>query len=71
MIFTREIVKVAAVLAMTAAGVALAETIPGDHSMEQDHIQHAMPSGQHPPAGSAMVPSADLAGAFGADGGAP
>ena len=43
---TRKIVAIGAVLAMTAAGVALAETTPGDHSMGPDHMQHAIPSGQ-------------------------
>jgi hypothetical protein len=48
MLSTRKIVAVSAVLAMTAAGVALAETTAGDHQMGPDHMQHAMPSGQHP-----------------------
>ena len=46
MLSTRKIVAIAAVLAITAAGVALAETTPGDHHMGPDHMQHAMPSGQ-------------------------
>ena len=48
MLFTRKIVAIGAVLAITAAGVALAETTPGDHSMGPDHMPHAMPSGQYP-----------------------
>jgi hypothetical protein len=43
---TRKLVAVGAVLAITASGIALAETTPGDHSMGPDHMQHAMPSGQ-------------------------
>src|SRR5579864_4958488 len=46
MLSTRKIVAIAAVLAITAAGVALAETTQGDHRMGPDHMQHAMPSGQ-------------------------
>ena len=48
MLSTRKIVAVGAVLAITAAGVALAETSPGDHQMGPDHMRRTMPSGQHP-----------------------
>ena len=48
MLSTRKILAIGAVLAMTAAGVALAETIPGDHQMGPDQMQQASPSGQHP-----------------------
>jgi hypothetical protein len=44
MLSTRKAVAVSALLAMTAAGVALAETTAGDHQMGLDHIQHAMPA---------------------------
>ena len=39
MLSTRKIVAIGAVLAITAAGVALAETTPGDHPMGPDHMQ--------------------------------
>ena len=45
---TRKLIAIGAVLAITASGIALAETAPGDHSMGPDHMQHAMPSGQPP-----------------------
>ena len=45
MFSARKIIAIVAVLALTAAGFALAQTTPGDHSMGP---QHAMPSGQHP-----------------------
>jgi hypothetical protein len=50
----RKIVAIGAVLAMTAAGVALAETTPGDHSMGPDHMRQMMGSGQ-PPMGPAHM----------------
>ncbi len=72
----RKIVAIGAVLAMTA-GVALAETTPGDHSMGPDHMQHAMPPGQQHPMGPAhmqemtlqrqgMMPTGGHAGMHGA-----
>src|SRR5260370_30940333 len=45
---TRKLIAIGAVLAITASGIALAETTPGDHTMGPDHMQHAMPSGQPP-----------------------
>jgi hypothetical protein len=48
MLSTRKLVVIGAVLAVAASGIALAETIPGDHTMGPDHMQHAMPSGQPP-----------------------
>jgi hypothetical protein len=45
---TRRLIALGAALAITASGIALAETIPGDHTMGPDHMQHAMPSGQPP-----------------------
>ena len=45
----RKIVAIGALLVVTAAGAALAQTTPGDHSMGPDHMQqHAMPSDHHP-----------------------
>jgi hypothetical protein len=43
-----KLIAIAAVLAVTASGIALAETTTGDHSMESDHLQHPVPSGQPP-----------------------
>ena len=48
MLSTRKLVAIGAVLAVAASGIALAETMPGDHSMGPDHMQQTMPSGQHP-----------------------
>ena len=48
MLSTRKIVAIGAVLAMTAAGVALAQTTPGDHPMGADHMRQMMGSGQPP-----------------------
>jgi hypothetical protein len=48
MLPSRKIVAIGAVIAISAAGVALAEMPPGDHQMGPDHIQHATPSGQRP-----------------------
>ena len=41
-------IAIGAVLTLTASGIALAETAPGDHTSGPDHMQHAMPSGQQP-----------------------
>jgi len=46
MLSTRKIVAIGAVLAMTAAGVAIAQTMPDHHSMGPDHMQQMMGSGQ-------------------------
>jgi hypothetical protein len=54
MLFTRKIVAIAGVLAITAAGVALAQTTPGDHQMGADHMHRMMGSGQ-PPMGPGHV----------------
>jgi hypothetical protein len=48
MLYTRKLVVVGVVLAVAASGLALAETMPGDHSMGPDHMPQTMPSGQHP-----------------------
>ncbi len=48
MLSTRKLIAIGAVLAVAASGIALAETAPGDHPMEPDHMQQTMPSGQHP-----------------------
>jgi len=44
---TRKLVVIGAVLAVAGAGIAFAQTMPGDHSMGPDH-QQMMQSGQHP-----------------------
>jgi hypothetical protein len=46
MISTPKLVAIGAVLAVAASGIALAETMPGDHQMGPDHQQ--MMQGQHP-----------------------
>jgi hypothetical protein len=51
MLSTRKIIAIGAVLAFTAAGVALAETTPGDHQMGPGHVQQMMGSGQRPAMG--------------------
>jgi hypothetical protein len=50
MLSTRKIVAIGAVLAMTVAGVALAQTPSGDHPVGPDHMRQMMGSGsgQHP-----------------------
>ena len=48
MLSTRKLIAIGAVLAVAASGIALAETMPGDHSMGPDHMQQMMASGQHP-----------------------
>ena len=48
MLSTRKMIAIGAVLTLTASGIALAETAPGDHTSGPDHMQHAMPSGQQP-----------------------
>jgi len=46
---TRKLIALGAALAVAVTGVALAETVPGDHPMGLDHMQqHSMPSSQHP-----------------------
>ena len=47
MLSTGKIVAVGAVLAFTAARIALAQTTSSEHQMGPDHMQHAIPSGQH------------------------
>ena len=63
---TRKIVAIGAVLAITAAGVALAETTPGDHSMGPDHMREMMvrpaPDGTRPHAGDDAPASGHDAG---------
>ena len=44
---TRKLVAIGAVLAVTAAGVAIAQTMP-DHSMASGQMQQMTASGQHP-----------------------
>jgi hypothetical protein len=48
MLSTRKLVAIGAVLTVVASGIALAETMPGDHPMGPDHMQQMMQSGQHP-----------------------
>jgi hypothetical protein len=48
MLSTRKLVAIGAVLAVAATGVAIAQTMPDDHSMGPDHMQQMMASGQHP-----------------------
>jgi hypothetical protein len=47
MLSTGKIVAIGAVLAFTAARIALAQTTSSEHQMGPDHMQHAIPSGQH------------------------
>ena len=47
MLSTRKFVAVGAVLAVTASGVAFAQTLPDHHSTGPDQ-QQMMQSGQHP-----------------------
>ena len=51
---TRRIVAIGAVLAMTAAVAAVAETSTDEHPMGPNHMQHAMPSVQRPMAPGSM-----------------
>lgn len=44
---TRKLVTIGAVLAVTAAGVAIAQTMPDHHSMASDQMQQMTASGQH------------------------
>jgi hypothetical protein len=48
MLSTRKIVAIGAVLAVAAAGVAIAQTMPDHHSMGKGDMQQMMASGQHP-----------------------
>ena len=48
MLSTRKIVAIGALLVITATGVALAQTTPGDHPMGPDHMRQMMGSGQPP-----------------------
>ena len=43
---TRKLAAIGAVLPVTVAGVAIAQTMP-DHSMGPGHMQEMMGSGQH------------------------
>ena len=45
---TRKLAAVGAVLLVTAAGAAIAQTIMHDHSMGPGHMQEMMGSGQYP-----------------------
>ena len=47
MLSTSKIVAIGAVLAFTAARIALAQTTSSEHQMGPDHMQHTIPSGQH------------------------
>ena len=48
MLSTRKLVAIGAALVVAATGVAIAQTMPDDHSMGPDHMQQMMASGQHP-----------------------
>jgi hypothetical protein len=53
MLSTHRIVAIGAVLAMTTAGIAVAQTASGDHPMGADHMRQMMGSGP-PPMGPAQ-----------------
>jgi hypothetical protein len=42
------VIGLGVVVAVAASGIALADTAPGDHPMEPDHMQQSMPPGEHP-----------------------
>ena len=48
MVSTRKIIGVAAVFAIAASGVALAQTMPDHHPMAPEHMQQMTGSGEHP-----------------------
>ncbi len=48
MLSNHKLITIGAVLAVAVSGIALAETIPTDHSTGPDQTQQTVPSGQHP-----------------------
>jgi len=48
MLSTRKLIAIGAVLAVSASGIAIAQTMPEHHAMGSDHMQQMAQTGQHP-----------------------